>query len=208
MRVPCDGADGMLDEPPRVRDGPIITPTVAKSIVGQAGLQLAVMAALLGPLGDTLTHHTAAAAQAAAGAGAAVTDAAVAAAAAVAVAAGADGGAPDRIEQYTLVFNSFVLMQLFNQVGRGRHQWLRVCWHQLGAGERLFQACSAAVGDMGCPASRRSYMCMLSALACCCPLLPQWCITDISPSCLLPETIIHHAVCVFVVHFPHSAKHS
>jgi hypothetical protein len=121
--LPCCAADGMLDEPPRVRDGPIITPTVAKSIMGQAGLQLAVMAALLGPLGQELTHHTAAAAavatQAAAGAGAAVTDAAVAAAAAVAVAAGADGGAPDRIEQYTLVFNSFVLMQLFNQVGQG-----------------------------------------------------------------------------------------
>jgi hypothetical protein len=114
----------MLDEPPRVRDGPIITPTVAKSIVGQAGLQLTVMAALLGPMGEALTHHTTAAADAAtavAGAGAAVADAAVAAAAA-AVAVGVDGAAAvggagvDRVEQYTLVFNSFVMMQLFNQV--------------------------------------------------------------------------------------------
>jgi 4-hydroxyphenylpyruvate dioxygenase-like putative hemolysin len=115
----------MLDEPPRLRDGPIITPTVAKSIVGQAALQLTVMAALLGPLGETLTHHgtavtdaAAAVADAAAGAGAAVTDAAATAAAA-AVAVGVDV-APERIEQYTLVFNSFVLMQLFNQVGTSR----------------------------------------------------------------------------------------
>lgn len=118
-------ADKMLDEPPRLRDGPIITATVAKSIVGQAALQLSVMAALLGPLGETLTHHgaavtdaAAAVVDAAAGAGAAVTDAAATAAAA-AVAVGVDV-APERIEQYTLVFNSFVLMQLFNQVGTSR----------------------------------------------------------------------------------------
>lgn len=124
-------ADKMLDEPPRVRGGPIITPTVAKSIVGQAALQLSVMAALLGPLGETLTHHgpavtgaAAAVADAAAGAGAAMSDAAVAAAAA-AMSVGVDG-APERIEQYTLVFNSFVLMQLFNQV-RGSGQCCDCC---------------------------------------------------------------------------------
>lgn len=112
----------MLDQPPRVRDGPIITPTVAKSIVGQAALQLAVMAALLGPLGESLTHKATAAATADT---AAVTDAAVAAvaaggaaAAAVVSGVGVDvvGVGHERIEQYTLVFNSFVLMQLFNQV--------------------------------------------------------------------------------------------
>lgn len=106
----------MLDEAPRERDGPIITPTVAKSIVGQAALQLGVMAALLGPLGDALTTHasdTAAVtttAMVADGAGAAL-----AAVTAATVAAVGEGGA-ERIEQYTLVFNSFVLMQLFNQV--------------------------------------------------------------------------------------------
>jgi hypothetical protein len=31
----------------------------------------------------------------------------------------AGGLSPERAEQYTLVFNSFVLMQLFNQVGGG-----------------------------------------------------------------------------------------
>jgi hypothetical protein len=83
------------------------------------------MAALLGPLGETLTQHGAAATDAAAavvdaaaGAGAALADAAGTAAAA-AVVAGVDV-APERIEQYTLVFNSFVLMQLFNQVGTSR----------------------------------------------------------------------------------------
>lgn len=106
-----------------MRDGPIITPTVAKSIVGQAALQLSVMAALLGPLGEALTHHDSAAVTSAA---AAVTDAAAGAGAAAMVAVGglseaaagaaAGGLVPDRVEQYTLVFNSFVLMQLFNQV--------------------------------------------------------------------------------------------
>jgi Ca2+ transporting ATPase len=83
--------DDSLDEPPRVRDGPIITPTVAKSILGQAALQLGIMVALLGPLGNAL------------------------------VAAGGDTAAvglnpDDHSCQYTLVFNSFVMMQLFNQV--------------------------------------------------------------------------------------------
>jgi len=141
--------DSMLDQPPRLRDGPIITPTVAKSIVGQAALQLSVMAALLGPLGESLTH-TAAAADAAA-----VTDAAVAAvaaggAAAAAVMSGVGGvdvvGGAERIEQYTLVFNSFVLMQLFNQVrvflggegGMGDEGWgcilvaVQQVWHSYG----------------------------------------------------------------------------
>jgi hypothetical protein len=138
----------MLAEPPRLRDGPIITPTVAKSILGQAGLQLTVMAALLGPLGQALlTHGPAAAAAAAAataggdaagvtseaavaaasagvGVGAAAAAAAVSVAGDIAAAAGGGGfievggllGSPDRLEQCTLVFNAFVLMQLFNQV--------------------------------------------------------------------------------------------
>jgi hypothetical protein len=116
-------ADGALDEPPRARDGPIITPTVAKSILGQAVLQLGVMAALLGPLGEALVAH---ASSGAAAAEAAVAAAAVGAMTAVGgavgdVAAGelAGGLSPERAAQYTLVFNSFVLMQLFNQV-RGR----------------------------------------------------------------------------------------
>lgn len=98
-------ADAALDEPPRLRDGPIITPTVAKSILGQAALQLGVMAALLGPLGTTLV---------AAGGGP--------------VAAGLDPG--DHTCQYTLVFNSFVMMQLFNQVW----MWVR---SRVGAGAML-----------------------------------------------------------------------
>lgn len=74
-----------------MRDGPIITPTVAKSILGQAALQLGIMVALLGPVGNAL------------------------------VAAGGDTAAvglnpEDHLCQYTLVFNSFVMMQLFNQV--------------------------------------------------------------------------------------------
>jgi len=89
----------MLDEAPRLRDGAIITPTVAKSIFGQAVLQLGVMGLLLGPLGVTLAE--------------AGGDSAAAQAAAAAVAVGDHG------LQYTLVFNSFVFMQLFNQVGLG-----------------------------------------------------------------------------------------
>ncbi|WIA29940.1 hypothetical protein OEZ86_000039 [Tetradesmus obliquus] len=115
--------DEALDEPPRARDGAIITPTVAKAILGQAALQLAVLAALLGPLGEALVglgqgggsgigSGMAAAAAAAVGvmtaAGGALAD----------VAGGELGGglSPERAEQYTLVFNAFVLMQLFNQV--------------------------------------------------------------------------------------------
>lgn len=108
---PPPPADEALDEPPRARDGPIITPTVAKSILGQAGLQLAVLAALLGPLGEALVDMGAqqgAAAHAAAAAVAAAGDVA------------AVGLSPERACQYTLVFNSFVLMQLFNQVGAVR----------------------------------------------------------------------------------------
>jgi hypothetical protein len=71
----------VLDEPPLARDAPLVPPTVLKSILGQGVWQLGVMAALLGPLGDTLA-------------------------------------AGDRGVQYTLLFNTFVLMQLFNQVGR------------------------------------------------------------------------------------------
>lgn len=85
-------ADTALDEPPRARDGAIITPTVAKAILGQAALQLGVLAALLGPLG--------AAVMAVGGDAAAAT--------------GLD--AADHTAQYTLVFNTFVIMQLFNQV--------------------------------------------------------------------------------------------
>lgn len=98
---------------------------MAKAILGQAALQLAVLAALLGPLGEALVglgqgggsgigSGMAAAAAAAVGvmtaAGGALAD----------VAGGELGGglSPERAEQYTLVFNAFVLMQLFNQVGR------------------------------------------------------------------------------------------
>lgn len=35
--------------------------------------------------------------------------------------------APKRIEQYILLFNSFVLMQLFNQVGTSRLTTLLLC---------------------------------------------------------------------------------
>jgi hypothetical protein len=121
-------ADEALDEPPRAREGPIITPTVAKSILGQAALQLAVMAALLGPLGEALVAHGGGASSSGmAGAGAAAAMAAAGALTAVGgavadVAGGelAGGLSPERAAQYTLVFNSFVLMQLFNQVGGGR----------------------------------------------------------------------------------------
>jgi hypothetical protein len=124
-RAPA-AADGALDEAPRALDGPIITPTVAKSILGQAALQLGVMAALLGPLGEALVQH----ASSAAAAEAAVAAAAVGAMTAVGGAVGdvaarelAGGLSPERAMQYTLVFNSFVLMQLFNQVrGVGRAQ--------------------------------------------------------------------------------------
>lgn len=95
----CCCSDSVLDEPPRSRDGSIITPTVAKSIIGQAVLQLSVMAALLGPLGVALVAT----------------------------------GQPDvtgvvdvdHTCQYTLVFNSFVIMQLFNQV-RDSSCWVTV----------------------------------------------------------------------------------
>jgi hypothetical protein len=96
---------------------------VAKSILGQAALQLGVMVALLGPLGEALVTH---ANSSAAAAEAAVTAAAVGAMTAVGGAVGdvaggelAGGLSPERAMQYTLVFNSFVLMQLFNQVRGG-----------------------------------------------------------------------------------------
>jgi hypothetical protein len=40
-------------------------------------------------------------------------------------AAAVGGAGVDRVEQYTLVFNSFVMMQLFNQV---RGALLLLCW--------------------------------------------------------------------------------
>eukprot|EP00879_Flechtneria_rotunda_P005074 GHRR01005351.1.p1 GENE.GHRR01005351.1~~GHRR01005351.1.p1 ORF type:complete len:952 (+),score=468.24 GHRR01005351.1:385-2856(+) len=83
--------DAMLDEAPRNRDGALITPTVVKSIVGQTVLQLGVIALLLGPTGHAVADLGA-------------------------VAAGAGGDLGEHAAEYTLVFNSFVLMQLFNQV--------------------------------------------------------------------------------------------
>lgn len=142
----------MLDEPPRVRDGPIITPTVAKSIVGQAALQLGVMAALLGPLGEALVttqlEASSGAVMDAAAAAAVAAGAAVSAAAAGVMEAGvsAVGGGGDRVEQYTLVFNSFVLMQLFNQV-----RWYVCVW---GGGMEGWRGggvlCAFVFGQDGC----------------------------------------------------------
>jgi hypothetical protein len=50
--LPSPPSDGVLLEAPRRRSGPLVTPTVAKGIAGQAALQLGVLAALLGPLGE------------------------------------------------------------------------------------------------------------------------------------------------------------
>ncbi len=61
-------------------------PTVVKHILGQAALQLSLLAAVLGPWGLELA-----------------------------------GG--ERDVQMTLVFNTFVWLQLFNQVGGGLFFW-------------------------------------------------------------------------------------
>lgn len=131
--------DAVLDLPPCRPDQPLISPTVAKHIAGQAAFQLAVLAALL------------AAHQSSGGGSGAEADAAASAAstAAAAVAAhpwellpqaglwlqqqvlgpaGGPGGAGGAALRNTMVFNSFVMMQLFNQVGAG--------WTGGGRGER------------------------------------------------------------------------
>lgn len=71
--------DELLDEPPHRRSEPLVPPTVVKHIIGQALLQLSILAAILGPWGSDL--------------------------------AGGDGEV-----QRTLLFNTFVWLQLFNQV--------------------------------------------------------------------------------------------
>jgi len=121
----------MLDEPPRLRDGAIITPTVAKSIFGQAVLQLGVMGLLLGPLGVALAE--------------AGGDSAAARAAAAAVVG-------DHGLQYTLVFNSFVFMQLFNQVSDS--EWERHVKQQQQQ-QRWFMVC---VSHERCPCPPRRWL--------------------------------------------------
>ncbi|KAI8463798.1 MAG: hypothetical protein J3K34DRAFT_526699 [Monoraphidium minutum] len=72
-------SDALLDEPPHRLEEPLVPPTVVKHILGQAALQLAILASVLGPLGAEL--------------------------------AGGDGEV-----QRTLLFNTFVWLQLFNQI--------------------------------------------------------------------------------------------
>ncbi len=46
LRLPC-AADELLDLPPVSPDEPLVTPVVAKHIMGQAAVQLAVLAGLV-----------------------------------------------------------------------------------------------------------------------------------------------------------------
>jgi len=51
---PQPQTDELLDEPPHSASEPLVPPTVIKHILGQAALQLALLATVLGPVGDEL----------------------------------------------------------------------------------------------------------------------------------------------------------
>ncbi|GLC59183.1 hypothetical protein PLESTB_001458000 [Pleodorina starrii] len=120
----------MLDAPPNRPNDPLVTPTILKHIVGQAAFQLAVLYGML----VTLQHYGGGGGGAAAAAAATASSAGgglEAAMAALFTAGGGGGGASaatavaaaaasaphshSHVLATTMVFNTFVQIQLFNQ---------------------------------------------------------------------------------------------
>jgi hypothetical protein len=111
-------AEALLDAPPNRPNDPLVTPTVLKHIVGQAAFQLTVLYGMLVALEDYGGGGAAAvsvAASAGAGGGGGL-EAVMATLFGETGGGGGGSGSPhSHVLEMTLVFNTFVQMQLFNQ---------------------------------------------------------------------------------------------